>query len=139
MVVALLRVTGYPISSAICSPFSTLSHKKRRIITILVLIWSTSIILSLPEAFMVSSVPFLNQQELFPCVEEDILWDLTSCVPGWSKQTGFIVTIIKSLLLYLFPLICMILLYKDIIRTLWRTKVEGGKFILQFKIVNKPF
>ena len=131
---ALLPVTYYPISSAICSPFSTLFHKKRRIITILVLIWSTSIILSLPEAFMVSSAPFLNQRDLFPCVKEDILWDLTSCVPVWSKQTGFIVTIIKSLLLYLFPLICMILLYKDIIRTLWRTKVEGGKFILQINL-----
>ena len=119
--------------SAICAPFSTLSSSKSRFLPIVLIIWGCSLLLSLPEAFTVTAVPFLNQKEYFPCVTEPILWDLTSCVLSWSNEIGFTVNILKGIVLYLLPLFCMIFLYKNIIQTLWKRKSEGQFIILSQK------
>ena len=112
------------VCSAICQPLSTLAFKKQRVVILLVLIWSTSVILSLPEAFILSALLFLNDRTLFPCVTEDIFWDLTSCVPFWSNTSGLIYTTIKAILLYFLPLLIMIIVYKNIVKTLWRSNVN---------------
>ena len=111
--------------SAICQPLSALAFKKQRVTILLVLIWSTSFILSLPKTFILSAALVLNDRTLFPCVAEDVFWDLTSCVPFWSNTSGLIYTTIKAVLLYFLPLVIMILVYRNIIKTLWRTNVSG--------------
>ena len=80
---------------AICRPLSTLVYKRRRVITVLVTIWILSLMISVPEIVILSAVSFLNDRKLFPCVTEEIFWDLTVCVPTWSNKTVFIYTTIK--------------------------------------------
>ena len=55
---------------AIVQPFSTLDDKKVIILLQLAIIWIVSLLISLPESFVLTAVSFLNQRNLFPCVEE---------------------------------------------------------------------
>ena len=56
--------------SAICRPLSALKYKKRRIIILVLIIWTLSILISLPELFILEAIPFLSDENLFPCVEK---------------------------------------------------------------------
>ena len=58
------------IIPAIVQPFSTLDDKKIIILLQLAIIWIVSLLISLPESFVLKAVSFLNQRNLFPCVEE---------------------------------------------------------------------
>ena len=74
--------------SAICRPLSALKYKKRRIFILLIIIWSLSILLSLPELFILEAVPFLSDETLFPCVDKVLLYNKIDyfldklCSPG---------------------------------------------------------
>ena len=62
--------------------------------------------------------------ELF--VSDDIIWDLTNCVPIWSYNTGLSYGVLKTVILFVTPLIFMIVLYINIINKLWNSdKIEG--------------
>ena len=117
-------------SSAICKPLSALTYDKSRVIFLLIIIWSISTIISLPEAVVLSAFSIIQSQ---PCVVEDIFWDLTSCIPNWSDNIGLVYSILKTALLYIFPLILMLILYTNIIQTLWRTNIPGTKIIIDPK------
>ena len=80
---------------AICRPLSSLVYKKRRVIMVMIIIWSLSLFISIPELLILTSVGFLNDKDMFPCVTEEIYWDLTACLPTWSNNSVFIYTIIK--------------------------------------------
>ena len=107
-------------------------------ITLLVLIWSTSLFISLPESFILIALPYLNDRIFFPCVVEDISLDLTSCVPIWSNTSGFIYTIVKAAFLYIFPLIVMVIFDRKIIKTLWITRVrgKGEKVVVGYNFIS---
>merc|ERR1719471_342714 len=77
--------------------------------------------ISVPEIVILSAVSILNDRKLFPCVTEEIFWDLTACVPTWSNKTVFIYTTIKACCLYVVPAIVMLILYRSIIITLSNT------------------
>ena len=123
---------------AICQPLSSLVYKQQRVIILLVLIWSTSLFISLPEAFILIALPYLNDRTIFPCVVEDILLDLTACVPFWSNTSGFIYTSIKAAFLYVFPLIVMVIFYRKIIKTLWITRIRGKneKVVVEYNLIS---
>lgn len=110
---------------AICKPLSVLSYKKERVIIKLIIIWSLSIIISLPETMMLSAVSFLNNRLHFPCAEEDIFWDLSSCDPSWSNSTVFLITSLKTVMLFIVPLVIMVIIYRQIFKTLWSRKMTG--------------
>ena len=59
------------------------------------LIWLVSILISLPEVIILTSVGFLNDKDKFPCITENIHWDLSTCEPSWGKDQVFIYTVIK--------------------------------------------
>ena len=62
--------------------------------------------------------------ELF--VSDDIIWDLTNCVPIWSYNTGLAYGVLKTIILFVTPLVFMIVLYINIINKLWNSaKIEG--------------
>ena len=62
---------------------------------------------------------------------DDIVWDLTNCVPFWSYNTGLAYGVLKTFILFIIPLIFMIVLYISIINKLWNSdKIEGWDFIL---------
>ena len=63
--------------------------------TSLLLIWLVSILISLPEAIILNSVGYLNDKDKYPCITEDILWDLSTCEPSWGKDQVFIYIVIK--------------------------------------------
>ena len=64
--------------------------------------------------------------ELF--VSDDIIWDLTNCVPFWGYNTGLAYGVLKTVSLFVTPLIFMIVLYINIINKLWNSdKIEGGQ------------
>ena len=71
-------------------------YKKRRVIVVMIIIWSMSLFISFPELLILTSVGFLNDKEVFPCVTEEIYWDLTACIPTWSNNSVFIYTTIKA-------------------------------------------
>ena len=59
-------------------------------------------------------------------VSDEIVWDLTNCVPFWSYNTGLAYGVIKTAILFIIPLIFMIVLYISIINKLWNSdKIEG--------------
>ena len=110
---------------AICKPLSTLTYSKSRVILLLLIIWSISTLISLPEAVSLSAISILDSH---PCVVENIFWDLTSCVPDWSDNTGLVCNILKTVILYILPFLLMLLLYINIIKTLWRTNLPGNEW-----------
>ena len=116
--------------TAICNPLSTLVYSKTGVILIMIFIWATSILPSLPEAVILSAVSFLNNRDSFPCVVEDIFWDLSSCVPAWSNSADFAYTCIKIIFLYLLPLLFMVSVYSRIIKILWSKGVDGNSFMI---------
>ena len=72
-------------------------------------------------------------QELF--VSDDIIWDLTNCVPFWSYNTGLAYGVLKTVILFIIPLIFMIVLYISIINKLWNSdKIEGNYSFTHFAI-----
>ena len=87
--------------SAICRPLSTLVYKRSRVLTSLLLIWLLSTLISLPEAIILTSVGFLNDKDKFPCITEDIFWDLSTCEPSWGTDQVFIYTIIKVIWVFI--------------------------------------
>ena len=106
----------------------------------LLAIWLMSGLLALPEAMMLHAVSSFKEQpcirwavtmengkylsELF--VSDDIMWDLTNCVPFWSYNTGLAYGVLKTVILFVSPLIFMIVLYINIINKLWNSdKIEG--------------
>ena len=119
-----VHILSLPIP-AICKPLSVLSYKKERVIIKLIIIWSLSIIISLPETMMLSAVSFLNNRLHFPCAEEDIFWDLSSCDPSWSNSTVFLITSLKTVMLFIVPLVIMVIIYRQIFKTLWSRKMTG--------------
>ena len=118
---------------AICNPLSTLVYSKTGVILILIFIWATSILLSLPEAVILSAVSFLNNRDNFPCVVEDIFWDLSSCVPAWSNSADFAYTCVKIFFLYLLPLLFMASVYSRIIRILWSKDIVGNNSMISIR------
>ena len=89
----------------------------------LVIIWVLSTLISIPECLVLHAVSSLRDQH---CVSKDIVWDLTNCIPFWSNKTGLAYGILKTLVLFIVPLLVMIILYTKIINKLWSSdKIEG--------------
>ena len=73
------------VFSAIVRPFSTLNEKKTMILSELLLIWTLSILISLPESLTLSAISFLNQRHIFPCVDQVSLF--------LTPKTNFFLTV----------------------------------------------
>jgi len=123
MSVSVLTLTAiaYDRYKAICRPLSRLSYSTLRHVLQLVSIWILSTLISLPECLVLHAVSAIKEQ---PCVSENVFWDLTNCIPFWSYNTGLGYGVVKTMILFINPLIIMIIIYSRIINKLWSDKVK---------------
>ena len=75
----------------------------------------------------------LNQQKLDTgaapsCIHcsDDIVWDLTNCIPFWSHNSGLVYSLLKTTVLFIIPLVIMIIFYTKIINKLWSNNLAGS-------------
>ena len=57
-------------------------------------IWTISSMVGIPDAISLQAQNF-HFPKNDPCIQDDILWDLTTCVPTWSESVDFSFTIVK--------------------------------------------
>jgi hypothetical protein len=68
-------------------------------------IWTFSSLVGIPDAVSLEAKSSVFTKEHYPCMQDDILWDLTQCAPTWSADVDFSFTIVKvSLVLQIYAL-----------------------------------
>ena len=72
----------------------------------------------------------MNRLDLF--YSDEVIWDLTNCVPFWSYNTGLAFGVLKTLILFLLPLVLMVVLYTNIVNKLWNSERIKGCIAPQF-------
>ena len=57
-------------------------------------IWTISSMVGIPDAISLQAQNnFFDPDD--PCIQDDLLWDLTTCVPTWDESFDFSFTIVK--------------------------------------------
>ena len=51
--------------------------------------------IGIPDAATLEETPTAFPKEDFPCMNDDILWDLTNCAPTWSETVDLSFIIAK--------------------------------------------
>jgi len=113
-----LTFIAYDRYNAICRPLQ-FSTRRSKAAVVIGAIWTISSMVGIPDAISLQAQNF-HFPKNDPCIQDDILWDLTTCVPTWSESVDFSFTIVKGIVLYTLPLIFMSIGYYFIVKTLWR-------------------
>lgn len=102
MSVSVLTLTfiAYDRYNAICRPLQFKSRKTKAAVVIGA-IWTVSGIIGIPDAVVLHMVTPLNK-EAYPCMKDDIFFDLSRCRPTWSDNVDFFFTLVKVKLLQIF-------------------------------------
>ena len=80
--------------NAICRPLQ-FSTRKTKAAVVIGAIWTISSMIGIPDAASLEAQPTAFTKDEYPCMQEDILWDLTDCVPSWSENVDFSFVIVK--------------------------------------------
>ena len=57
-------------------------------------IWTISSMVGIPDAISLQAQNFHFDPD-DPCIQDNLLWDLTTCVPTWDESFDFSFTIVK--------------------------------------------
>ena len=94
MSVLTLTFIAYDRYNAICRPLQ-FSTRKTKAAMVIGAIWTISSMIGIPDAASLEAQPSAFTIDEYPCMQDDVLWDLTQCVPTWSKNVDFSFTIVK--------------------------------------------
>lgn len=95
MSVSVLTLTfiAYDRYNAICRPLK-FSTRKTKAAVVIAVIWTISSVIGIPDAVTLHLFTPMNKRE-YPCMADDILFDLSSCSPTWNENADFSFTIVK--------------------------------------------
>ena len=95
MSVSVLTLTfiAYDRYNAICRPLK-FSTRKTKAAVVIAVIWTISSVIGIPDAVTLHLDTPMNKIE-YPCMADDILFDLSSCSPTWNENADFSFTIVK--------------------------------------------
>ena len=95
MSVSVLTLTfiAYDRYNAICRPLK-FSTRKTKAAVVIAVIWTISSVIGIPDAVTLHLDTPMNKEE-YPCMADDILFDLSRCSPTWHESVDFSFTIVK--------------------------------------------
>ena len=88
-----LTFIAYDRYNAICRPLK-FSARKTKAAVVIAVIWTISSLIGIPDAVTLNLYTPMNKTE-YPCMADDILFDLSRCSPSWDPSVDFSFTIIK--------------------------------------------
>ena len=87
-----LTFIAYDRYHAICNPLH-FSARKTKAAVVIGVIWTISGILALPDWWLVSKSFF--DLAYFPCLSDDLFFDLSACGSIWGQEYDFALTLTK--------------------------------------------